>query len=178
MDKALTVKQPWADLIMAGAKDVENRSWPVPSTLPQWWVCERCGERHPPPPGLLARWIPDGPFPFRLGIHAGQEIDKSASPETWAVYPVDWGMGRPLPEVYALGALLGFVTVTGCHHADECQRVRVDPQHRGSRYMERCSRWAEPDVYHWTLANPEPLDVPFPMKGRLGLWHLDHQPAT
>lgn len=24
---ALTVRQPWADLIMAGAKDVENRTW-------------------------------------------------------------------------------------------------------------------------------------------------------
>lgn len=27
--KALTVKQPWAALIMAGIKDVENRAWPT-----------------------------------------------------------------------------------------------------------------------------------------------------
>jgi hypothetical protein len=27
--KALTVKQPWASLIAAGIKDVENRSWPT-----------------------------------------------------------------------------------------------------------------------------------------------------
>ena len=27
MVKALTVRQPWASLIMAGIKDVENRSW-------------------------------------------------------------------------------------------------------------------------------------------------------
>lgn len=27
--KALTIRQPWASLIMAGAKDVENRTWKV-----------------------------------------------------------------------------------------------------------------------------------------------------
>lgn len=27
--KALTIKQPWASLIMAGIKDVENRTWPT-----------------------------------------------------------------------------------------------------------------------------------------------------
>ncbi len=27
--KALTVRQPWASLIMAGIKDVENRTWPT-----------------------------------------------------------------------------------------------------------------------------------------------------
>jgi hypothetical protein len=27
--KTLTVRQPWASLIVTGAKDVENRSWPT-----------------------------------------------------------------------------------------------------------------------------------------------------
>ena len=27
--KALTIKQPWASLIIYGDKDVENRSWPT-----------------------------------------------------------------------------------------------------------------------------------------------------
>jgi len=27
--KALTIKQPWAELIAMGAKDIENRSWPT-----------------------------------------------------------------------------------------------------------------------------------------------------
>jgi hypothetical protein len=66
--------------------------------------------------------------------------------------------------------LLGTVEATGCHHADECARVRTDPFHRGSRFMERCSRWAEPDVYHWTLTDPQPYEQPVPAKGRLGLW--------
>lgn len=31
--KALTIKQPWASLIMSGAKKIENRSWAPPATL-------------------------------------------------------------------------------------------------------------------------------------------------
>ncbi len=27
--KALTIKQPWAQLIMGGGKDIENRGWPT-----------------------------------------------------------------------------------------------------------------------------------------------------
>lgn len=30
--KALTIKQPWASLIVAGAKDIENRDWPTKFT--------------------------------------------------------------------------------------------------------------------------------------------------
>lgn len=29
--KALTIKQPWADLIIAGIKDIENRTWKTTS---------------------------------------------------------------------------------------------------------------------------------------------------
>ena len=28
--KALSIKQPWADLIVSGGKDIENRSWRTP----------------------------------------------------------------------------------------------------------------------------------------------------
>lgn len=27
--KAITIKQPWASLIVHGIKDIENRTWPV-----------------------------------------------------------------------------------------------------------------------------------------------------
>ena len=198
--RILTVRQPWSDLIMAGVKDVENRSWPVPSTLPQWQRCNRCGRRsrdgvpetipvHPKtgergtavhwhdachPTGVQGELRDDGPFPFRLGIHAAAKPAENAGPETWPVYPVDWRTsGYELPEVYALSVLLGTVEVTGCHHADECRRDR--PIEGCSSVADlTCSRWAEPgDVWHWTLTDPRPLDVPIPMRGMLGLWRLE-----
>lgn len=181
--RVLTIRQPYADLIMAGVKDVENRTWRVPSTLPQWQHCFECGTRW-----RDARWedvclhcgdpdasVPDGPFPFRVWIHAGREIAEGAGPETWPVYPVNWHK-HPLPKVYALGSLLGSVAVTGCHHADECRDVEGS---LGYRWRETwCSPWAEPDVWHWTLEDPRPLDEPVPMRGRQGLWTLPNDIAV
>lgn len=37
MKKAISIKQPWAYLICAGIKDVENRTW----DLPEKYKCER-----------------------------------------------------------------------------------------------------------------------------------------
>jgi hypothetical protein len=159
--RILTVRQPWADLVMAGVKDVENRSWRVPPSA--WPLDDQTG--------LRLRG------PLTLGIHAAAKIDRDADPETWAVYPVDWNKGRELPEMYALGALLGTVSVTGCHHADECHGEW--PVGHGPMVKDRwCSRWAEPYRFHWMLSDPEPLDVPVPMKGMLGLWHLPELALT
>lgn len=181
---ALTAKQPWASLILHGGKDIENRSWPPPSTLPQHGRCVDCGTRYEwygrPTENICpfvadgtgeagGQVVDDGPFPFRLGIHAGQSVDYEAL--------------RDLPRnhggiAFRRGVLLGFVTVTGCHHADDnaCLEVYIDGEDTYGREIERfgpCSRWAEPGQYHWTLADPEPLPVPIPMKGRQKLWRLD-----
>lgn len=217
-DLALTLWQPWADLIMAGVKDVENRSWPVPSTLPQWGRCSGCGVRVWP-----SRWIDkgvdperfpfmwegvqcrrgcggmfaaDGPFPFRLWIHAGKDHGTQISgiADAWIALSEAWGLdvwegevGHP-PVTFRLaaraieravrenryGALLGSVEVTGCHHADECRTKDVDADSR-SYTVAHCSRWAEPDCWHWTLADPQPLGQPVPMRGRQRLWRIPEE---
>ena len=177
--RVLTVRQPWADLIMSGVKDVENRTWPVPSTLPQWYVTDE-GERYLPDPAErdehssscdLCR--PVGPFPFRLWIHASKQpaaVHESVL-DNWLEFC--WREGAY--EQYHLGVLLGTVEVTGCHHADDCylpdgmHDTLVGPQYHAEEW---CSRWAEPDCWHWQLTDPQPLDEPIPAKGRLGLWTL------
>jgi hypothetical protein len=125
-----------------------------------------------------ASWVlDDGPFPFRLGIHAGREFAdgwkrETLAPGAFVLWHPKHGRKYWVPQ-NRLGALLGFVTVTGCHHADECAVYSMD----GAGDLDyvplsHCSPWAEPGCFHWTLADPEPLDVPVPMKGRLGLWRL------
>ena len=183
--RALTVKQPQADLIMAGIKPVENRTWPVPSTLPQWGECDYHGRIAPDEldqdddHGTWRHWPDeyqcpvdlDGPFPFRLWIHAGKEFDWSAldpgSLVTRGSYRLDSD---------ARGVLLGHVTVTGCHHADDCYDRDPCPtlgctfdDHESERW---CSPWAQPDCWHWELADPVLLDEPIPMRGRQRLWRL------
>ena len=195
--RALTVRQPFADLIMAGVKDVENRSWPAPFTLPQWQRCNRCGRRSRDglpetvpvvngKRGTSVHWhdvcaprydatgdlIADGPFPFRLGIHAALNPERADHP-AWTTWIGSMASG--LAGSDERGALLGTVEVTGCHHADEClERTGETFEREGMLLPESawCSRWAEPDAWHWALTDPQPLDVPIPMRGMLGLWRL------
>lgn len=190
--RALTVKQPYADLIMAGVKDIENRTWAVPSTLPQWLRCDECDYRsrnvEQCPGGGWAR-VPDGPFPFRLWIHAAATVDWSSEAEAavreygrralgdrpWAAEAVAF-MERIQSRTRVL---LGTVAVTGCHHADECYGDHPTPAQfeHGVQALGHCSRWAQPDAWHWTLANPQPLEQPIPAKGKQGLWTPEGVPA-
>ncbi|HEX9888036.1 MAG TPA: hypothetical protein VGA69_01040 [Nitriliruptorales bacterium] len=188
-DLALTVRQPYADLEIAGIKPIENRTWPPPATLPQWGRCDACGARGlaldlpcPVAQGTTGRrshhivW--DGPFPFRLWIHAGRKRDTTHPMADWAsLTKVEVGgqtrLAGDSPDRY--GVLLGSVQVTGCHHADECaQGTTFTPNGRPVlRHEPRwCSPWAELGVYHWTLADPQPLDTPIAMRGRQRLWRI------
>lgn len=195
-DYALTERQPWGDLIIVGLKPVENRIWPVWSTLPQWGECDYHGRtppdqiefvesptgdywRHWPGDGYQCPVTLDGPFPFRLGIHAGKRWDGNELRKA-LIWAGDDTAAREELELIrasgpsAFGALLGAVTVTGCHHADDCEDRAWD-EWLEVDHVTYCSRWAEPDVYHWKLADPEPLAEPIPMRGRQGLWRLDDQ---
>lgn len=223
-NRAITIRQPFADLIIAGVKDVENRSWEPPSTLPQWYRCDGCGGRycprgdgnpapHPVHPGhhwlpsgitygarTCGDWQPQGPYPFRLAIHAAQGWDHDASDKAADAHrrlrhdDSRWGDRRrasDLTVVGVTGAILGTVEVTGCHHADDCypegHRATDDctcgfgefgthEPHCG--YEPYCSPWAEPDRHHWTLVGPTPLDDPIPARGQQGLWRLDDDQAA
>lgn len=79
-----------------------------------------------------------------------------------AVMPPAW-----TDERRTRGAILGMVTVTGCHHADDCFQGFKVP------WRERyCSPWAHLGKFHIELSEPRPLPEPVPCKGKLGLWRL------
>jgi len=214
-ERVLTVRQPFADLIMSGLKTVENRSWPVPQTVApteDWylrlWECSYYRSYHLPTGDVRKGTCSFGcydepacitggplPFPFRLWIHAGAGW---ADGWTWTrdgeerlaavgldprriVHPGS-GMVAPWVPSSRLGVLLGHVTVTGCHHADECiQSMSPDDlddsyQHgpwlgedQGVRY---CTRWSDHESWHWQLDDPVLLDKPVRMRGQLSLWRL------
>lgn len=115
---ALTIRQPWASLIVAGIKDVENRTWTTQA-------------------------------PRRVAVHAAKQWDRA-----WADSPAADVIAAFIAEHEPLptGAIIGSVTVADV--------VRDNP-----------SPWAEPDCWHWTLAEPEVFAKPIPMRGRLSLWH-------
>ena len=59
--KALTVRQPWADLIVAGVKDVENRSWRTHYRGP---LVIHSARRRPTPADVERAEAIGGPVPF------------------------------------------------------------------------------------------------------------------
>jgi hypothetical protein len=93
--------------------------------------------------------------------HEGQEfLQQKRTPFGFQAFPLDEWQKPNL-----IGKVIGSVDVVDCHHASECQaRDDVD---------NLCSEWAIADSYHWVLANPEPLALPFPMKGKLGIWNME-----
>ncbi|MGV9888341.1 hypothetical protein [Streptomyces sp. NPDC003395] len=78
----------------------------------------------------------------RILIHAGAQPDRHAQ-----VY------GDHL-DVHS--AIVAIATITGCHFDNGNQVC--------------CSYWAQPDLYHWELADVVALPEPVPAKGALGFW--------
>jgi len=56
------------------------------------------------------------------------------------------------------GRVIATATLTDCHRCDG-----------------GCSPWAQPGSWHWVLSGVEPLALPVPAKGALGLWVPDAQ---
>jgi len=141
--KALSIKQPWAWLICAGYKDVENRNW---------WI-------HMPP---LMNYPAT---PRRIYVHTGKTIDKKAL--EWIANRIPKSLteefmlnGAPVPGMLTTGAIIGEVDIVGClyRHGEE------NPNY---------SPWHEIGMYGLLLANPALYDKPIPCKGKLGFFEPD-----
>ncbi|MFF8784733.1 ASCH domain-containing protein [Streptomyces sp. NPDC015125] len=85
----------------------------------------------------------------RILIHA------AAMPDRHAVLPDDYVPAGPtglFPDYR--GAILAVATLIGSHFdTGTC-----------------CQPWGMREVYHWQLADIQPLNEPVPAKGRLGFW--------
>ncbi len=159
--KALTVWQPWASLIMAGAKPYEFRSWRPPRSL--------IGQRiviH-----AATRPIDRVDAAAYHNILAGREFDeelRTLAAETCLIpekaIPVllrAWMADRdPLPLAAGLGtAILGEPRL-GTLIAAEFGVSRANDSDRDEHV-----RWG------WPLTDIEVWPEPIPMSGRQGFWN-------
>jgi hypothetical protein len=95
--KALSIKQPWAWLICAGYKDIENRDWSI--------------IRRPGFSGSLKGWALE--LPSRIYVHAGRSLDtEGLNYLTGMILP---GTDKlPYSDNYVLGAIVGEVDIVDC----------------------------------------------------------------
>jgi len=143
---AISIRQPWAGLIVLGIKDVENRFW-------------RCPEKYIGRDVLIHTGLrpDDGIFLEESGWeHAIQEAAKDIAKEAGFLAPLYWAQWkrpRDFVSAFLLGHVVGAVTITGCV--------------RGSD-----SPWAMQGQWHWRLANARTV-IPFPCKGQLGVFNVE-----
>lgn len=117
-DRVLTVRQPWAALLAAGVKNIENRS------------------RQTHYRGRV--WIHASGY-SQLGLRVGGH--KLWAPQMFQVSRDSAGYWVTLPNSpftvpMTFGAVIGSVEIVDC--------VR-----------DHQSQWAEPDRWHWVVANAE-----------------------
>lgn len=145
-----------ADPLWAGAyADLEGRD--------DWWAFTF---RQPWGGAVILGKTPENrtrPFrqyPRRVWVHAGYSYrPTTADYEDYTTRAAHAGQDWTVTTIVLRGALLGTVVITGCHPAGAC---------RGT-----CTVWAQPGGWHWELADPAPLPVPFQHRaGHRGFWQI------
>lgn len=145
--KAISLHQPWASLIMCGAKRVETRSWR-------------------PPEALIGQ---------RIAIHAAKRIDDCVLDHPFSDYIAD--PVRDAPQGVVLGSVVIEGAWHMDHPADAKMIAheyhRLDVPRKGAPVWDEeatahelafgdftVGRWA------WGLAEVRQLDKPLPLRGR------------
>ncbi|MBN7792410.1 hypothetical protein [Microbacterium esteraromaticum] len=153
--RILTIRQPWAWVIIHGGKDVENR------------VRNIAGDYRGP-----------------VAIHVAQADAETAPDELWLMH-ADWYRARGRqpktfdPTFADRGRIIGVVDLVDVHAVGNphFHPICHEPGKFGEaagRGDGACSTWAHPHgKWHLVLANPRALSEPIPYKGALGLRRLD-----
>lgn len=141
--KAITIKQPWAQLICEGLKDVENRTWPT-----------KYRGRVLIHAALDRRFEKDSPFYENRILNESQISTVCVHNKELQIF------GTHLPY----GAIVGSVEIVDCvinHSSIWAEKTE----------FERCH--PDPIIYNWVLANPILFPKPIPAKGKLSFWEYD-----
>lgn len=150
--KALTLWQPWASLVILGAKQFETRGW---FTSYRGTLVITAAAKHPKE--YFNELDPDM-------IDAARE----------ALGVVDFG---ELPR----GCALGTVELRDCLKVNQLGSLLISAQ-SGIRALRTLSRREmlfgdfSPGRFAWALENPEPFDSPVPVRGKQGLWDWEVTP--
>lgn len=143
LNKAISIKQPWAYLICAGIKDVENRTWPLPKKYK--------GER--------------------IFIHASGKTDKEPYMLFSDDQINCIGDHRIMDVIGSYGmtsAIIGHVDIVDCViNYDSIWAEQSDMFRR----THSAGIVSNPPIYNWVLANPVLFDKPIlNVKGKLSFW--------
>lgn len=144
MKKAISVKQPWAYLLCAGIKDVENRTWPT-KYRGRVYIHASADRK------------------LNLTILTKEQYRRVCDVFDWnseTVKPVDrWNRS----------AIIGHVDIVDCviNHPSVWAETTIYPAVTNARTLTNIK-----PIYNWVLANPVLFDEPIlNVKGKLSFWN-------
>lgn len=143
--KAITIKQPWASLIVHGIKDIENRKWPCKKYIGQRVLIHAAGSH---------------------GRKFSVDLTDAQTKTAFATIAKETMFGN-MP----FGSIIGSVEIVGCsiNHPSiwaektEDYTVGINPR----LYEEITGKRI---IYNWVLANPILFEKSIPAKGKLSFW--------
>ena len=156
--KAISIKQPWAYLIAAGIKDIENRTW-------------KCPEKY---------------IGKRVMIHASKtEYETPMYLLTDEQY--DSIMQEKRIEInnsIEYGCIIGSVEIVACvvnHSSIWAEKTKLPTVGDVLEDIHFLGKVQNPDsiIYNWMLANPIMFEEPIMnVKGKLGFWEYEFDENT
>lgn len=152
--KALTIWQPWASLIMAGAKPYEFRSWRPPAWLIGQQLVVHAAARKidwKEVDQLIRLLEAGGRYAAHTCLHADIALP--------ILRAAKMGFGE-LPMAAGLGVVRVGEPRLGTEIAQEFGAIKVNDSTRDEH-----ANWG------WLMEQIEPFAAPFPMKGAQGLWN-------
>ena len=152
--KAISIKQPWAYLIAAGIKDIENRTWKCPQKYIGQRILIHASSKQCEPKGLLT--VPQQEY---LIIKIPNKM--------------------PLQNNIVNGAIIGSVEIVDCvvNHtsiwAEKTKLPTIGDVLEDIHFLGKVQK-PNPIIYNWVLANPILFDEPITnVKGKLGFWDYE-----
>ena len=146
--KAISIKQPWAYLIAAGIKDIENRTWKCPQKYIGQRILIHASAKHA---------NSDSRFNYAYALDSNQR-DQTAFNTPNKRFIIQNGCSTT-------SAIIGSVEILDCvinHPSIWAEKTNLPEQ------LSNECKW------NWVLANPILFDEPImKVKGKLGFWEYN-----
>ena len=151
---AISVKQPWAYLLCAGIKGIENRTWKLPDKYKGKRVLIQASGKPIMKGNCISHFMTEDQYSFiTLNTSTGKELNDICFLEHYS------------------SAIIGSVVFTDCvinHSSVWAEKTHMAKL--GECELPSCLYPPYKPIYNWVASDPILFDKPIPAKGKLSFW--------
>lgn len=148
--KVITIKQPWASLIVRGIKDIENRTW----SCPKKYIGQRV---------LIHASAKPDKEPYMIFNDAQSNAIDDFIMDVYGYYQQN-------------GSIIGSVEIIDCTvNHPSIWAEKTDNYTIGMNPNIHEAITGKKVIYNWVLANPILFPESIPAKGKLSFWEVESE---